>query len=648
MSITANTTLPQNIIAEQISEKEGKVHLSKKLTVIQLSTENETLTAFDSSNSGTIFFSEAIPNSLIAGTISGGTTKYFTNFIGSSGVFSAISISSIYEHIRGYVNRDFSDNADVNWNAYLSTTAGQAGLIRRKIDGVGLTGVRVIIFNRSDYGDRIKPSSFIAHVNSSASAYKYGVELDNSNANDSGFWMGMTSNPGLVGSTQNGVSGSVLTGFSVYLRVKPGNSSSPIQTLFSRKSGDSSQSAMGNAIVDKQYMNLNPLSAHATVSEPYIYNNTTNAYEYTINVQLNYKIKTVNGSQVVSNSSLYVVGDIYTLVGGDGTASVRITQVTVLVGVQIINYTIQNYGVANYTIGYYSTNAPAGKGPLTVQVTSVEAVPVANQSISASSSAVITICNLKHGMMRWGVSSNQEEVLLFTTTQAVPVTNSGFATLSGWYTSAGSAYSSSYSGTTANVVSYKNSANTENLTGNRLIISGLTSGISSDYIFQKLVLSAGLSGLILSFDMTTTGTTHTGQLLKTLIQKDSGPSADRTSICSFSDSYLPGYSQWPYKSTIQKNIDLLYNAPAFEFTPTAVWIGFSIDNSAAIAYDREFHIQNVKVSCIPSTLYDGQSGSITAWFNSIPNSTNYLTLFARKKNLEIFPNKKIYFTLHQQ
>jgi hypothetical protein len=27
----------------------------------------------------------------------------------------------------------------------------------------------------------------------------------------------MTSNPGLIGSTQNGVSGSVLTGFSIYL-----------------------------------------------------------------------------------------------------------------------------------------------------------------------------------------------------------------------------------------------------------------------------------------------------------------------------------------------------------------------------------------------------------------------------------------------
>jgi hypothetical protein len=313
MSITANKTLPSNIIAEQISTEEGKIHLSKNLGITQLSTENEVEKHFDNSNSGSMFFSEAIPPNYSIGTLTSGTTRYFSNFISASSVgviasissvpsvaglfyasgdtmyitsgagdgivrvlttgaggavltvelvssgtsgysvstqndtnkitgsgigckiditsvsmgnLSTVAISSIYEHVRGYVCRDFSDNADASWNNYLSSTAGQLRLIRRKTDGSGLTGIRVIMFNRTDYGDRIKPGSFNATVNTSVSAYKYGTDLDNSKnypsltdktASDSGFWMGMTSNPGLIGSTQNGVSGSVLTGFSIYL-----------------------------------------------------------------------------------------------------------------------------------------------------------------------------------------------------------------------------------------------------------------------------------------------------------------------------------------------------------------------------------------------------------------------------------------------
>ena len=153
----------------------------------------------------------------------------------------------------------------------------------------------------------------------------------------------------------------------------------------------------------------------------------------------------------------------------------------------------------------------------------------------------------------------------------------------------------------------------------------------------------------MSFDMTTTGNVYSGQTLKTLINRDAGISAQNTSICSFRDSYLPGFSQWPNKSTIRKDIDLLYNAPAYEFSDSAIWIGFTIDNSTATAYDREFHIQNIKVNCIPSTLCDGQVASITAWFDAIPANgiTPSLIFHARDKNLEIFPQKRIYFNLKQ-
>jgi len=756
MALTANTTLPANIIAEQISTEEGKVHLSKNLDVIQLSTENEVEKHFDNSSSGTMFFSEAIPPGYAIGTLTSGTIRYFSNLISASSVgsilsinsvpsvggmfygpgdtmyittgagdaivrvltvnpsmggqvltvelvssgtsgysvstqndtnkitgsgigckiditaismgnLSTIAISSIYEHVRGYVCRDFSDNADASWNNYLSSTAGQLGLIRRKTDGSGLTGIRVIMFNRSDYGDRIKPGSFNATVNTSVSAYKYGENLDNSKnypsltdktASDSGFWMGMTSNPGLIGSTQNGVSGSVLTGFSIYLRVRPELTPCPIQTLLSRKSGDYSQSAFGNAIVDKQYMSLDPLSANALVSSPYIFNASTNTYECTMNVAVNYRIAEVINTNLFITGTIQV-GDIYVLNGGDGTASVRITQVTNTFP-KTIQFEIWNKGVAGYIENYaYSTIAPAGRAAISVFVSKVEAVPISTQSTTGASSAVITFYNVKHGVMRWGVSAQDiypagvgtAGKLKFTTAQAQAITNSGFATLTGWYTAAGSAYSSSYVGSTSQVVSYSSTAIAEDLVGNRLIISGITSGASSDYIFQKLVLSSGLSGLIVSFDLTTTGDNmYTGQKLKTLIQKDAGPSAHTSSICSFTDSYLIGFSRWPYKTTIEKHVDLLYDAPAYEFTPTAVWIGFSIDSSAATAYDREFHIQNVKVSAVPSTLYDGQSASITAWFDAVPSdlSTHYLTFYARKKNLEIFPNKKIYLKLKQQ
>jgi hypothetical protein len=659
MSITANTTLPSNIIAEQISEAEGKVHLSKRIGIIQLSTESETPKYFDYSKSGSVFFSEAIPAGYAVGTLTGGSTKQFVNF---SSTPSTIAISSIYEHVRGYVNRDFSDNADANWNNYLSSTAGQAGLIRRKTDGSGLTGIRIIMFNRSDYGDRIKPGSFNATVNTSVSAYKYGISLDNSknypdltekSASDSGFWMGMTSNPGLVGSMQHGISGSILTGFSIYLRVRPQLSPCPIQTLFSRKSGDTSQTAMNNAIVDKQYMSLDPLSAHASVSSPYIWNDSSKSYDAIMNTAVNYRVFKVANTNNLFFYGNISVGDVYTLIGGDGTASVRITQVTSL-GIfgKAFQFVINNSGSSNYSVGEYQTYAPPGRAAIKVQVVEVEAVPVPGQSTTAASSAIITIYNFKHGIMRWGISSNSDYSsvpLKFTISQAVSVTNNNFSTLTGWYGSSETAYDSSFSSTTSTVISYTNQGTAGDLIGSRVRVSGLTSGATSDFIFQKIVLSAGLSGIIFSFDMCATGNMYSGQALKTLVQRDTGPSADTVSICSFLDYYLIGYSQWPFKSTLTKNIDLLYDAPSYEFTSSAVWIGFTIDNSTATASDKEFHIQNVNIQCIPSTLYDGQSASVTAWFDSVPptNSKNWLTLYARKKNLEIFPNKKIYFNLSQ-
>jgi hypothetical protein len=402
-------------------------------------------------------------------------------------------------------------------------------------------------------------------------------------------------------------------------------------------------------------MSLDPLSANAIVSTPYVWNEVEQAYECTMSVAVNYRVAEVQNSNGLFIGNIQV-GDIYILQGGDGTASVRITQITNIGLFKAFQFEIWNKGVSNYQANYnYSTIPPPGRTAINVFVSAVEAVPISTQSTTGASSAIITFYNIKHGVMRWGVSAIDSYgnigtlgKLKFNIAQAQTVINNNFATLTGWYTAAGSAYSSSYAGSTAQVVSYSNTSVTQDLVGSRLIISGLTSGASSDYIFQKFILSAGLSGLILSFDMTTTGDNmYTGQKLKTLIQKDAGPSAHTTSICSFTDSYLAGFSQWPYKSTIEKHIDLLYDAPAYEFSPTAVWIGFSIDTSAATAYDREFHIENINLKCVPSTLYDGQSASVTAWFDSVPARAK-LVFYARKKNLEIFPHKVVWLNLNQQ
>ncbi len=299
--------LPENVKTELIDSQNGKSHFKliqnfEKINVSVFDESEKIIT--QNSNSANIFFSEAIKNGFTVASLTGGTSRSFRNFGSTLGT---ISSSALYEHIRGYVYRDFGLSAHQVWNNYLLTTAGISSLIvSQSISssppgvlgsseaGAALTSVRVLLMNRNFYGDRVKPGTFRMNVRPQQIelAGKIGLNFDNDTKTNSssGQWAAITGMQGLTGSLlDRGVSaGSFsdivsfsqkqLTGFTIAMRVKFVNNGPKYQTLFHRRVGNPSLSALGytlssgaginNQIVLQRYSDLKSLSANPVCGVP--------------------------------------------------------------------------------------------------------------------------------------------------------------------------------------------------------------------------------------------------------------------------------------------------------------------------------------------------------------------------------------------
>src|SRR3990167_3308174 len=128
-SIIQQEFLPSNVKDELISSQNGKSHFKsiqnfEKINVSIFDESDKIIT--QNSNSANIFFAEAIKTGFTVASLTGGTPRSFRNFGSALGT---ISSSALYEHIRGYVYRDFGLSAHQVWNNYLLTTAGISSLI---------------------------------------------------------------------------------------------------------------------------------------------------------------------------------------------------------------------------------------------------------------------------------------------------------------------------------------------------------------------------------------------------------------------------------------------------------------------------------------------------------------------------------------
>jgi hypothetical protein len=101
-----------------------------------------------------------------------------------------------------------------------------------------------------------------------------------------------------------------------------------------------------------------------------------------------YSVGNVNGAWLtISPQGGYHVGDVCTLVGGSGDATVIVTKVDTLFGAQITYYSLSNPGTSGYSTGSYAVTGGNGTG-LVVVVTSVVAhnsTPTDNWSLVSTS-----------------------------------------------------------------------------------------------------------------------------------------------------------------------------------------------------------------------------------------------------------------------
>jgi len=330
-------TLPVGVQTELDSIANGRVHFKKinfPNDFLTISSTLDTDLVINDSTSSNVLFTEALKSGFVSksgyqGVLTGGTSRYFRNL---SNVSSTTTVSSIYEHIRGYVYRDFGASGALSWNHYLATTAGICGLIisktlssashaaaiKNSFTGSGaassftpvasVSAVRVIAMNRGFFKDRIKPGTWrmkIRPTGNSTLPEQRGLNFNNdliTSTVSSGGWASITGMAGLTGSLSAGISGSMLTGFTIMLRIKPVKGGPPLQTLFGRRSGDASQTALNyislinNSLVQDQYRNLNPLSAIVDASSNSMYDANGNLTVYNLANNSDQSVSSLTGS----------------------------------------------------------------------------------------------------------------------------------------------------------------------------------------------------------------------------------------------------------------------------------------------------------------------------------------------------------------
>lgn len=636
------STLPVKIQEEYLSvTRDGKSHFKRMKWPNDyqvVSTVREVDLTINDTNSGSILFTEALKSGFTSpagyqGVLTGGTSRFFRN-IGN--VSSTTTVSALYEHVRGYLYRDFGVSGSLKWNNYLSTTAGLSGLIISKtlssashaavLKGSGASGThtaipsitacRIIAMNRSFYKDRIKPGTWRMRINPTNVnlATRRGLDFENDLITDltsSGMYASITGMAGLTGSLSAGISGSVLTGLTIMIRIKPTKSGPPKQTLFHWRMGDPSQSAINwdsttnNTLVQQEYRLLNPLSAVVTLPA---------------------------------------------------------------------NATVTN-GVIIFNNNTFSSTSNAS-------------------TISGSSSALFKLTNVGGGILRWAASSNFSYLKL-KYANMLPVLNpslynDGSTPLRHWSDQTAIQMVNQVNASGVNCGAVYNTVFGPAPGGNdgRLRIwegaNGYGTTTSNTECWQAISIPNGSSGLIVSFDLASTGCGGILTAFQTNVQKIKimirqcipGGSASGTLMAASSDSistFLESHSEgqignpgtWLRKSY---HCNLIYQSPTWEWggqyktkyqtqTPSA-WVGFTIDSGTGIDQGtgigqppKEYHLANVKIEVVPSTIYgstnlDSSTATVTAYFDS--SVTSYISrgsfvrgsivFYPRDRNFEKSPN----------
>lgn len=240
-----------NIAQRSTVKEEQNRHIQGEWTYQQilpnemsvLRQQNEASVSITESTSAGVNFYTAIQKNYGDTNIPASAQFTFTNFGNTT---STGQVTALYEHIRGYVYRDNSLSALGDWSAYLSSS--NSGFVVSQSTtaippclptGTGaLSAVRVLLMNRSVYGDRIKEGTFRLSFQPVSIVFPtQALIFNNSNVtqSDSGEFASITGADGLSGSLSSGVSGSVVTGFSVCIRFKPIVGGPQVQTLFDRR-----------------------------------------------------------------------------------------------------------------------------------------------------------------------------------------------------------------------------------------------------------------------------------------------------------------------------------------------------------------------------------------------------------------------------
>lgn len=400
--MTTRTNLPTLVQTELVSNDANIFHFKR----LEVSDSSRVSTAYINSvivnntspNTGDVWFASAYSNSFTSSLLPSNGQFIFNNLL-TNNVTSSASNTALYNWIRGFLYR--SDTYS-SWNMYLSG-ATSAYVVSKStiasppclpaiannpsisaalgsISAYGaITGVRVIVFNRSLYKNYIQPSSFRMLVNPTYSALiPGGLLLNNPNATDSssGQFASLTGIAGLSGSLSAGVSGgSVLTSFTIAFRLKPFAGGPTTQSLLHRRVADTSSSALdwtaaspgtNNRIVMRPYYELNPLSAVATKTIGLGSSYTTSSASLTALITLVNKgggilnwNASANNSLIFSLSGALTSGTLYGLTNTTSTTAV-LTAYTTATGQQALTGI---YGSTNFYITIYNSPATREQSP---------------------------------------------------------------------------------------------------------------------------------------------------------------------------------------------------------------------------------------------------------------------------------------------
>jgi hypothetical protein len=257
--------------------------------------------------------------------------------------------------------------------------------------------------------------------------------------------------------------------------------------------------------------------------------------------------------------------------------------------------------------------------------------------------------------------------------------DNGFSSLFGWSNQAGTSLTAGTAG-----IAYDSAGIFGPMNGGKLQVFTPTLPADPNYVEQAwaaVPVSAGASGMILSFDLLVSGgnvsstasptpLTIEVRVAQALASGISGVAAPKNSVSvsTFTENYSGKALYDKAGHLINPNgglavilhreyhIDLLGKAPHYEWnvlnkaTPSA-WVGFYCHPGTGTE-DKNYYIQNVRVDTVPSTIYgfgnlSSTTAAITAWFDSSISSqltvanrtaTGFLDFYSRPKNFEIDPH----------